>query len=207
MAEIKNQESLYFVGGLAAAGTVLVGLVEVMITFLPGGNTTAETVFDWFLLFQQQSIHGTSQPGVLNIFFNAFGILIFFALYAAQRRNNQTLAAMAMIISFIGVAVFFATNRAFAMLAVSNQYALATSEVQRNYWQPPGKPCFRSGKVTHREHFIAFFLSETAGILMSICMLGIRFSVKRMLLSESWVLGCCSSLKFVFPLSFQFRVR
>ena len=32
-------KSLYRVGGGAAPGTMLVGLVEIGITFLPGGNT------------------------------------------------------------------------------------------------------------------------------------------------------------------------
>ena len=43
--------TLYRVGGMAALGTVLVGLVEIGITFLPGGNTPYKTVFDWFTLF------------------------------------------------------------------------------------------------------------------------------------------------------------
>ena len=35
-AEIKNWKSLYTLGGLAALATVLVGVVEIIITFLPG---------------------------------------------------------------------------------------------------------------------------------------------------------------------------
>ena len=50
---------------------------------------------------------------------------------AAHRKASQTLAALAMIISFIGVAVFYATNRAFRHVDPSNQYALATTEAQR----------------------------------------------------------------------------
>ena len=37
--------NLYRIGGIAALGTVLVGLVEIGITFLPGGNTSKTTVF------------------------------------------------------------------------------------------------------------------------------------------------------------------
>jgi len=172
MAEIKNQKSLYLMGSLAAVSTVLVGLIEISITFLPGGNTTADTVFDWFILFQNNPFMGLRNLGLLNIFFNGFGILTFLALYAAQRRKSQTLAAFAMIISFIGVAVFFATNRAFAMLTISNQYALATSEAQRNLFAAVGEAMLAVGQSHTPGTFIAFFLSESAGILMSICMLG-----------------------------------
>jgi hypothetical protein len=146
-------ESLYHLGGLAALSTVLVGLVEIGITFLPGGNTPYTTVFDWFTLFQNNWFIGLRNLGLLNILFYALDIPIFFALYGAHRKTSQTLAALAMIVSFIGVAVFYATNRAFAMLDISNQYALATTEAHT-----PGT-------------FIAFFLSEVASLLISVVML------------------------------------
>jgi hypothetical protein len=166
-----NWKGLYRLGGAAALGTVLVGVVEIGITFLPRGNGSYETVFDWFALFQNNSFMGLRNLGLLNIFFNALAIPIFFALYSAHRKTGQTLAALAMITSFIGVAVFYATNRAFAMLNVSNQYALATTEAQKAILAAAGQAMLSVGQSHTPGTFMAFFLSESAGILISVAML------------------------------------
>jgi hypothetical protein len=164
-------KSLYRVGGMAALGTLLVGVVEIGITFLPGGNTPSETVFDWFTLFQNNWFMGLRNLGLLNILFNALAIPTFFALFGAHRKTSQTLAALAMIISFIGVAVFYATNRAFAMLDLSHQYALATTEAQRAILAAAGQAMLSVGQSHTPGTFIAFFLSEFAGLLISVVML------------------------------------
>lgn len=166
-----NWKTLYRVGGMAALGTVLVGLVEMDITFLPGGNTVKKTVFDWFTLFQNNRFMGLRDLGLLNILFYALDIPIFFALFGAHRKNSQTLAALAVIVSFIGVAVFYATNRAFAMLDISNQYALATTEAQRSILAAAGQAMFAVGQSHTPGTFIAFFLSETSSLLISVVML------------------------------------
>ena len=177
MAEINTEatnpawRSLYRVGGMAALGTVLVGLVEIGITFLPGGNTSYKTVFDWFTLFQNNWFMGLRNLGLLNILFYALDIPIFFALYGAHRKTSQTLAALAMIVSFIGVAVFYASNRAFAMLDISNQYALATTEAQKAIFAAAGQAMLAVGQSHTPGTFIAFFLSEVASLLISVVML------------------------------------
>lgn len=166
-----NWKSLYRIGGAAALGTVLVGVVEIGITFLPGGNGTYKTVFDWFTLFQNNSFMGLRNLGLLNIFFNALALPIFFSLYGAHRKASQTLAALAMFISFIGVAVFYATNRAFAMLDLSYQYALATTEAQKAILAAAGQAMLSVGQSHTPGTFMAFFLSESAGVLISFVML------------------------------------
>lgn len=165
-------KSLYKIGGVAALATVLVGIVEIGITFLPGGNVVCETVFDWFVLFQNNPFMGLRNLGLLNILFNALAIPTFLALYGAHRQNNnRMLALLAMIVSFIGVAVFYATNRAFAMLELSQQYALATSEAQKSILAAAGQAMLSVGKSHTPGTFIAFFLSEAAGVLISVAML------------------------------------
>lgn len=163
--------NLYRIGAIAALGTVLVGLVEIGITFLPGGNTTKITVFDWFTHFQNNPFMGLRDLGLLNIFFYALDVPIFFALYIAHRKSSQSLAPLAMIVSFIGVAVFYATNRAFAMLDLSNQFALAPVEAQRSILAAAGQAMLSVGQSHTPGTFIAFFLSESASLLISVVML------------------------------------
>lgn len=167
----QNWRNLYKIGGIAALGTVLVGVTEMGITFLPGGNAAFTTVFDWFTLFQNNWFMGLRNLGLLNILFYALDIPIFFALYGAHRKTSQTLAGLAIIISFIGVAVFYATNRAFAMLDISNQYVLATTEAQRSILAAAGQAMLSVGQSHTPGTFIAFFLSEFASLLISVVIL------------------------------------
>ncbi len=114
---------------------------------------------------------GLRDLGLLNILFYALDIPIFFALFIAHRKSSQTLAALAMIVSFIGVAVFYATNRAFAMLDLSNQFALATSEAQRSILAAAGQAMLSVGQSHTPGTFLAFFLSESASLMVSAVML------------------------------------
>jgi hypothetical protein len=166
-----NWNSLYKLGGVAALLAVLTGLVEIIITFLPGGNVSPETVSDWFTLFQNNWFLGFRNLGLLNIVLTSLAIPIFLALYAAHRQDNPAYAVLAMILSFIGVAVFFATNRAFPMLSLSSQYASAATDAQRSMIAAAGQAMLAVGQSHTPGTFIGFFLSEVAGITISVVML------------------------------------
>jgi hypothetical protein len=62
---------------------------------------------------------------------NTFLILIYLALYAALKRANPSWMIIMVALGFIGIAAYFASNTAFEMLALSNQYAAATNEAER----------------------------------------------------------------------------
>jgi hypothetical protein len=162
---------LYKVGGTTALIAVLVGLIEIIITFLPGGSKSAETVIDWFTLFQNNWFLGLRNLGLLNIFITVLGIPTFFALYAAHRRVNQAYVVLAMIISFIGVAVYIANNTAFPMLTLSRQYATATTDAQRLILSAAGEALLAQGESHTPGTFMGFLLGEVAGIIISIVML------------------------------------
>jgi hypothetical protein len=179
MSAIENKENrwrgVYMLGAAAALGAVLVGVIEILITFLPGGNTTQETVLDWFMLYQANPFMGLRNLGLLNILINTLGILTFFALYAAHRKSEyQPYAALAVIVSYLGVGVFYATNRAFPMLELSHQYAVATTEMQRAVVEAAGQSMLSVGASHTPGTFLGFALSEAAGMLVSIVMLRSR---------------------------------
>ena len=164
-------KSLYKVGGVAAIIVVVTALIELIITFFPGGRTPSETVIDWFTLFQNNWFLGLRNLGLLNIIIIVLGIPTFFALYGAHRQVNKTYGALAVIISFIGVAVFLATNRAFPMLELSSQYASAATGAQRSILEAAGQSMLSVGKSHTPGTFMGFFLGEIAGITISVVML------------------------------------
>jgi hypothetical protein len=166
-----NWNSLYKAGGAAALLILLTALAEIFITFLPGGYTTAETVIDWFGLLQDNWFLGVRNLGLLNIIMTTLAIPMVFALYVAHRRVNPTYAALAMILSLIGAAVFYATNRAFPMLDLSHQYATAGSDAQRMMIAAAGQAMLSVGQSHVPGTFLGFFLGEMGSIIMAIVML------------------------------------
>jgi hypothetical protein len=198
---VSKWQSIYKIGGAAALGAVLVGLLEIMITFLPGGNAPHETVLDWFRLFQENWFLGLRDLGLLNIILNALAILIFFALYAAHRKDShQPFAALAMIIAFLGIGVFYATNRAFPVLDLSNRYAAATSDAQRAMLEAAGQAMLSVGQSHTPGTFLGFTLVEVAGILISAVML--QSKIFSNISAYAGILGFGSLLVFEFLTSF-----
>ena len=196
-----NWNLLYKLGSIAAIGAVLVGIVEIAITFFPGGNASQESVYEWFLFFQQNPFLGLRNLGLLNIFLNTLAIFTYLALYGVHRQTPyQPLAALAVIISFLGIGVFFATNRAFAMLGLSQQFAVAADEAQRAALIAAGQAMLSVGASHSPGTFLAFFLSESAGVLISVVML--RSNVFGRLAAYAGILGFSILLLFEFITSF-----
>jgi hypothetical protein len=169
-----NWKTIYKVGASAALLAVLAGVLEIVITYLPGGERVSPglvTVSDWFARFQVNPLLELRNLGLINIFLTSFGMLLFFALFAAHRKVNPGFAGLAMVISYIGEAVFFATNRSFAMLALSNQYAVATDEAQRAALIAAGQAMLAVGQSHTPGSFMGFAFAEIASILMALVML------------------------------------
>ena len=196
-------ENVYKLGGAAALGAVLVGLAEIAITFLPGGGMSegAETVLDWFALFQENWFLGLRNLGLLNIVITALGIPVYLALYGAHRRVRlMPYAALATITYFIGAGVFLGTNRAFPMLALSQQYAAATSEAQKAMITAAAQAMLSVGQSHTPGTFLGFLFSEISGIIMSIVM--IRSRVFSKVTAYAGIVGFGCLLVFEISASF-----
>ncbi len=167
-----NWSGIYKLGGLAALGAVLTGLLEIAITFMPGGSASQETVVDWFMLFQDNWFIGLRNLGLLNIILNSLGLLVYFAIFAALRNNiTRPYAVLALCIAFLGIGVFYATNRAFAMWDLSSQYAAAATNAEKAMIEAAGLSMITVGGSHTPGTFLGFFLAEVAGLLMSFVML------------------------------------
>jgi hypothetical protein len=101
--------------------------------------------------------------------------LILLALYGALRRANKSAVAIATTWGFVGIAVYFASNRAFAMLSLSQRYAAATTDAQRSILLAAGEAllavnnpgAFYQGTGI----YLSLFLVLLAGLTISVVML------------------------------------
>jgi hypothetical protein len=199
--KVSELNGIYTIGGRAALGAVVVGLLEIIITFLPGGNVSHDTVLDWFRLFQENWFMGLRDLGLLNIILNALAVPIFFALYVAHKKDrHQPYAALAVIIAFVGIGVFYATNRAFAMFDLSNRYAASTTDAQRALLEAAGQALLSVGQSHTPGTFLGFMLVEAAGIIMSIVML--QSKIFSQISAYAGILGFGCLVVFEFLASF-----
>ena len=57
---------LYKIGGMTAIGAVLVGVVEIVLTYLPGGNVSHATVTGLAQSFSGEPVHGVAESGAVE---------------------------------------------------------------------------------------------------------------------------------------------
>jgi len=126
--------NLYRVGGIAAI-VVAVLIVTSVITFVVWPPPPPEaSVTDWFAIFQRNPLAAMRHLDLMMLASLASNVALIPTLLAvvmALRRTSQTLVALAATFGLIGIATYFASSRVFEMLALSQQYASATSEAQR----------------------------------------------------------------------------
>ncbi len=164
----ESEEKFYRLGGWAALGVILVGITEIGITFLPGGNAPQVTIEDWFTLFADNPLLGLRNLGLLNIFLNLLAIPFYLAMVFVHRgRKGEAPAILAFLLVVLGVSTFLATNRAFPMLALSRQLQAANSPAERSALKAAGQALLAVGESHTPGTFPGFILVETAGVLIS----------------------------------------
>jgi hypothetical protein len=166
-------KSLYKIGGVAALVAAVLGIIEIVIEVSGSSLTSAPTtVIDWFTLLQTNSLLGLAILGIFETAFLPLSVLMFLSLYPALKRTNESLMAIAVILNLIGTASYLATNTAFSMLSLSNQYAAATTDAQRAMLLAAGQAMLATGQGTGSN--MTFLLGSIAGLTASVVMLRSR---------------------------------
>ena len=162
--------SLYRLGGITALIAMVLVPAEVVISLFPEvGRATARTitVIDWFSLFQDNCFLALRNLGLLNLLGAMLLVPTMLALCGALAQQKQAYAALGAILFFMGIAVYFASSRAFPMYSLSRQYAVATSEAQRSLVAAAGQAMLAEG-----ESRTGILIIEFACLVISWSMLG-----------------------------------
>ena len=135
------------------------------------------TVSNWFVLLQSNRLLGLSYLNIFDIVNYALVGLMFLALYVALRRTNKSYMAIATILGFLGIAVYFASNTALSMLSLSEQYAAATTDTQRTMLLAAGKAMLAINRFSSpgahpgTGGYVSLLLIAIAGMITSVVML------------------------------------
>lgn len=163
--------NLIKIGGIVAFLIVVFSLIEVAIEASGGSGLTStpSSVQEWFTLLQNDPLLGLAILGIFETIFFPLGVLMFMGLYFPLRRTSESLMAIGTALYFIGTTIYFASNNAFAMLNLSSQYTVATSEVQKSMLLAAGQAVMATEQGTGM--IMTFVLGSLAGIIVSIVML------------------------------------
>jgi hypothetical protein len=167
-----SNKNLYRLAGLAALSVILVGFMDIGMTFLPGSTSPeAGAVLEWFELYRTSVHYGLRGLGLFNILNTSLTVILFFALFQVHRQTNRTLALLALVVMVLGSAVYIANNRALPMLSLSNQYSAAGSQSEKDIITAAGMGMLAQGEDFTPGTFVGFTLVETAGVLMSLVLI------------------------------------
>jgi hypothetical protein len=171
--EDSKWRSLYRIAGVAALVALTANVLDVVLGF--GGSELPvygpKSAIDWFALYQENGFQGLYTLGLFNIIYLVCLVPIIFAIFGAHRRTNAMYAMLAMIISFIGMAIYLANNAAIPMYVLANKYAAAGTEAQRALYAAAGEAVLATGEDFTPGSFIGLILGGIANIAMSIVML------------------------------------
>lgn len=162
-------KGLYAIGAVAALIAFLLFLVDIVILTSLGPQPT--TANGWFTLLENNRVVGLFQLFLTDLFSVTILCPVFLALYAALRRANPALLALATVLAFIGIAIVIATNTGYSMIYLSDRYAAATSELERSQLLAAGEAMAAVANGTGSSVMAALLL-ETALVIISAVMIG-----------------------------------
>jgi hypothetical protein len=164
--EVATWKVLYQVGGVAALLAAAIIPIAIIVYFV---SPPPSTVIDYFTLFQNSKLLGLLAMDLLLIVGNVFGLLLLLALYVALRRASESWMAIALALGLVGVAAYFASNTAFNMLSLSDQYAAATTDGQRAMFLAAGQAMLAiyNGTAFH----VSYVIGAVAFLIIAVVML------------------------------------
>jgi hypothetical protein len=200
--------SLYRIGGAAAliAGVFFRRNIAAEIgLFFP--TSSPSTLEDWFVLLQDNRLLGLTYLNIFDLVNYALVGLMFLALYVVLTQTNKSGMAIAAIFSFLGIAVYFASNTAFSMLSLSDQYYAVTTEAERSALLAAGQAMLAVNRFSDPGSnpgtggYISLLFIATAGIITSVIMLRStlfnRTTAYLGLLANAFDLAYCFGFAFV----------
>jgi hypothetical protein len=157
---------LYRMGAVAALLSVAFIFIAAIVYAFSQPPTT---VTGWFELYHKNWLLGLFAGDLMMLVSNLVLGVIYIALYGALRHANQPFMALATALGFVAIAAYFASNPAFSLLSLSNQYAAATTDAERMTLLGAGQAVIAGWTGTAFN--IAYLLGAVVALIVALVML------------------------------------
>lgn len=138
-------KGLFIAGGVAAFSMLILMTIQILVYVI---WPPPATVAGFFSLFQENWLLGLLSLDLLYIVDSVLLILIYLAVYMVLRKAGESSMLIALVFGIVGVAAYFASNTAFEMLSLSNQYVAAATEGQKMMFLTAGQVMLETYKGT-----------------------------------------------------------
>jgi len=164
-----SQKTVYCLGGTACFVLLVYSLATLLIMSLAGGPPV--TIEQTFSILQDNKISGLLRLDILTVFVMPLYYLLFYSLFVALKNTDYAVSTISMILAFAGVTLFLATPSVFSYLYLSDKFAIATSDFQKNQLLAAGESILASDMWHGTGAKIGGLLLQTGALLISIVML------------------------------------
>jgi hypothetical protein len=170
MTETNAQwRNFYKVDGFAALILLVYSLVTMVILGMIGGQPeNAQAAFD---MLAQNRLAGLLRLDVLSVFIIPLYYLLFLGFFIALKRNHIAPIAVAALLGCAGLTLFLATPSVFSWLALSDRFAVASSEAEKSMLLAAGEAILASDMWHGTGALVGGLLLQTGMVLASVCML------------------------------------
>ena len=201
-------KNLYRLGGISAlvSGILFRRNLGAEISLF-ATQTQPDTIQEWFTLLQSQRLLALSYLNVFDLVNYTLVGLMFLALYVLLRRVNRSCMAIAAALGLAGITISIASNTAFSVLALSDQFEASTNDTQRTMLLAAGQAMLAlnrfSGPSAHpgAGGYMGLFLIAAAGMITSLIMLKSdlfsRLTASVGILAAGFDLAYCAAFAFV----------
>ncbi|MFL7893832.1 MAG: hypothetical protein ACK2UE_03640 [Anaerolineales bacterium] len=164
--------SLFRVSGAAALLCALMYVIT-LVVYVPANlaSPPPDAILEWFQVFQDNQVTGLFYLGLGDIVIMILWVPMSLGLYSVLKGTNRTWSLIATAVTLVGVAVYLATNTAFSMLALSQEYAVASTETEKTILLAAGQSMLAVTRGTG-SLYTGMQLVWLAGLILSIIMLG-----------------------------------
>ncbi|MFZ3078949.1 MAG: hypothetical protein WA109_04625 [Bellilinea sp.] len=161
-----NWKSLYKVGGFAALLSLFFFPIQIAVYLI---NPPPDTVMGWFTLINERPLIGLLDLDLLLVVDQVLVMLIFLALYVVLRQTSKSLIHIGLMFGLVTTVLLIASNPAFAMLSLSNQYFSTANETIQTMTLAAGQAMIANW--TSSAFHVSYILGSIAAIVISVAML------------------------------------
>jgi hypothetical protein len=166
----KQWKPLYRAGAIAPLIALATYVIEIIGVILAGDPYPTSSL-QWFTLFADNKLIGLLALNVFDVVSIALLGVMFLALYMAMRRGNESIGLIAAFFALLGITVFVASraDMGSTMLKLSEEYAAATSQIQKDQLLAVGQALAAPVRATIDT--MGYFFIAAASMLISVVIL------------------------------------
>jgi hypothetical protein len=160
---------LCLAGGIAALILLVYSLATLVQLALLGGEPA--TANEAFTLLHNNRILGLVRLDLPTALALPFYYILLLGLFGALKRTGAVFSMVSTALSFVGVTLIIAAPGALSMLALSDKYSAATTDLARSQLQAAGEAILAADMWHGTAAFVGGLLLQCGTLLVSVVML------------------------------------